>query len=200
MKNKILLLSLLLTASISGFSLTWTVNNSGNTFTPASITISLGDSVNFSIASNHNAVEVNQATWNSNGNTPLSTGFSTTFGGGLVLPGKLTAGIHYYVCQPHASMGMKGTIIVVDFTGIDEVLAKVSIDIFPIPASDMIYISADNDLTGTAFSINNISGQQMMSGMLDRESPKIDISTFPEGVYFFILTDSRKKAIRFIKN
>lgn len=112
MKNKILLSILLLSTSLTGFCTIWTVTNTANTFTPATITITVGDTVNFVITTAHNAIEVSQATYNANGNTALSGGFQTAFGGGMVLPAQLGVGTHYYVCTPHASMGMKGTIIV----------------------------------------------------------------------------------------
>ena len=110
---KLILLSIVfaLLTAIS-FSTTITVINSGYTFSPDTITISVGDTVYFDLASAHNATEVSQSTWNNNGNTALSGGFQTNYGGGLVLPAQLAAGTHYYVCQPHASMGMKGVIIV----------------------------------------------------------------------------------------
>ncbi len=112
MKTKIILSLFLIFVSFSGFCTVWTVNNSGTTYTPATITINLGDTVNFSIDGSHNALEVSQSTWNANGNTALSGGFQTSYGGGIVLPAQLSVGTHYYVCVPHASMGMKGTIIV----------------------------------------------------------------------------------------
>lgn len=114
-KNFLLSLSLFL-ISMSGFSTTWIINNSSNTFTPATITISLGDTVSFVISFAHDAREVSQITWNANGNTPLTGGFQTPFGGGLVLPAQLGVGVHYYVCTPHASMGMKAIIIVQNCT------------------------------------------------------------------------------------
>lgn len=110
--KKITFLLLLLFTSLAGFSTIWTITNSGNSFTPASITINLGDSVNFVLGTSHNASEVSQTTWNANGNIPLSGGFETAFGGGIVLPAQLGVGTHYYVCTPHASVGMKGVIIV----------------------------------------------------------------------------------------
>ena len=112
MKAKIFLSLLLFSISFTGICTTWTITNSGFTFTPATIYIVLGDSVNFVIASVHNAREVSQTTWNSNGTTALTGGFQTAFGGGMVLPAQLAVGTHYYVCTPHASIGMKGTIIV----------------------------------------------------------------------------------------
>ena len=103
---------LALVYAVSTFSNVTTIVSSGFTFSPSSANISAGDSVLFQLASIHNAVEVSQATWNADGTTPLAGGFSLPHGGGLVLPAQLTPGIHYYVCQPHASMGMKGTITV----------------------------------------------------------------------------------------
>ena len=110
--KKITLLFLLFSISLTGFCTTWTINNSANTFTPSTITINVGDSVKFVTTSSHDAREVSQITWNANGNTALSAGFQTAFGGGVVLPSQLGVGTHYYVCTPHASLGMKGTIIV----------------------------------------------------------------------------------------
>ena len=107
-KTTTFLLLILATTSVS-FSTTHTITNSGLTFSPASITINSGDTVNFQLASIHNAREVNQATWDTNGTTS-NGGFDLPLGGGTVV---LTqAGIHYYVCVPHASFGMKGTITV----------------------------------------------------------------------------------------
>ncbi|GIV33294.1 MAG: hypothetical protein KatS3mg031_0829 [Chitinophagales bacterium] len=102
----------LMVHTVNAFATVWTINNSGNTFRPDSITITEGDTVSFVIANNHNAVEVSQATWNANSTTPLPGGFSVPFGGGIVLPSKLPVGTHWYVCQPHAAIGMKGVIIV----------------------------------------------------------------------------------------
>ncbi len=85
------------------------VVNAGLTFSPDSITITQGDSVTFSLNNPHNAQEVSLATWQAGNSTPV-TGFSTPVGGGLVTG--LSVGTHYFVCSPHASMGMKGKIVV----------------------------------------------------------------------------------------
>ncbi|MCX6232659.1 MAG: plastocyanin/azurin family copper-binding protein, partial [Bacteroidetes bacterium] len=112
MKTKILLFLSLLLINLSSYSTVWTVSNSGTTFTPATITINLGDTVVFTLDPSHDVLEVSQSTWNADGNTALSGGFSVAYGGGTLLPAQLTVGTHYYVCEPHASMGMKGIIIV----------------------------------------------------------------------------------------
>ncbi len=89
---------------------THTVTNAGFTFSPADITINAGDSVQWQLASIHTVLEVTQQTWNANGNTAKAGGFSTPFGGGTVKFD--TPGTYFYVCEPHASIGMKGKITV----------------------------------------------------------------------------------------
>ena len=93
-------------------------------------------------STSHDAKEVSQATYNSNGNTALAGGFQTAFGGGIVLPTQLTLGTHYYVCTPHASVGMKGTINVVSTTGVNfSSLLLGSPEVYPNPAKNNFMVS-----------------------------------------------------------
>ncbi len=109
MKKTVTFFLLVLATSSLTLSATHTITNSGFTFSPASITINIGDTVYFVLASIHSAREVSQATWDADGTT-ANGGFDLPFGGGTAV---LTqAGIHYYVCVPHASIGMKGMITV----------------------------------------------------------------------------------------
>lgn len=110
--KKIVLCLALMACSVAGFNATTLIVSSGFAFSPDAVTINVGDSVNFQLGNIHNALEVSQSTYNANGTTPLSGGFSVPFGGGWVLPANLSVGVHYYVCTNHASMGMKGTITV----------------------------------------------------------------------------------------
>lgn len=107
--RKLYLLFLGVLLSTAVMAATTVVTNSGTTFTPANITITQGDTVQFNIGGSHNVVEVSQATYNANGTTS-NGGFTLPFGGGQLTG--LTAGTYYYVCTPHASLGMKGTITV----------------------------------------------------------------------------------------
>jgi plastocyanin len=87
---------------------THTVVASGFTFSPDSIFIAPGDSVQFSLGSTiHNAAQVDKPVWDANGTTS-NGGFMVPFGGGTI--GLADTGIYYYVCQNHAPMGMKGII------------------------------------------------------------------------------------------
>lgn len=91
------------------YAATTVVTNAGNTYTPADIIITEGDTVEFNLNFSHDVVEVSQATYNSNG-TLSNGGFTLPFGGGTLTG--LTPGVYYYVCTPHAFIGMKGTITV----------------------------------------------------------------------------------------
>lgn len=184
--KKILFLTFVLNSGMA-FCTTVTIVNSGFTFSPASVTITVGDSVKFTLASNHNAVEVSQATWNANGNTALP-GFSTSFGGGLVLPAQLTVGTHYYVCSPHASLGMKGEIIVLDIAGIQENQLDANVSIFPNPTRGKFTLTVDGKQTPINkldLEIYNLAGQKIyQSTNMPAQQSIIDLESESRGIYF----------------
>jgi plastocyanin len=109
--------------------------NSGNTFSPATLTINPGDEVQFELELDHNVVQVSKTTWDANGSTS-NNGFGLPFGGGKVV--LTTPGTYYYVCSPHASMGMKGIITVTGVTGIQERSNEKGdlLNVYPNPAID----------------------------------------------------------------
>jgi plastocyanin len=116
------------------------VTNNGFTFSPDSIMVNSGDIISFQINSIHNAVQVSKETWNANGNTPLAGGFEVPFGGGTVT--LTTPGTYYYVCSPHASIGMKGVIVVMQTNSIKDIAINRIPDIlvYPNPASEYLKI------------------------------------------------------------
>ena len=142
--KKYTLLFLFAQLTISGFSTTWIVTNSGFSFSPVNLTISEGDSVLFDIDNVHTSLEVSQATWNANGNSPLAGGWDLGGGGGLLLPSDLTAGMHWYVCEPHASSGMKGTIMVESTTYIGEPPSPTTISLTPNPTDGYVQLTVSS--------------------------------------------------------
>ena len=84
------------------------ITNNGNSFSHDTLHVNIGDTIIFNITNNHNAVEVSENTWSSNGTT-TNNGFSIPYGGGSWIVDSVKT--YYYVCQPHAGMGMKGIII-----------------------------------------------------------------------------------------
>ena len=182
--------------AVSGFCTTWTVQNSGFTFNPDNLTIIVGDDVMFNLDGIHNSVEVSEATWNMNGNTPLAGGWATGFGGGLVPASMLEVGTHYYVCQPHAGDGMKGIIIVQQSTGTSDDIYRPSFSIYPNPSTGKIQLVMEN----TTFAKNNklevydLHGKlvrSIYSGWLEAGSTRnfrLEGNGLSKGVYIIRLT------------
>ena len=199
--KRVIPLSLLILFSVitTGMCNTWNISNSGFVFSPDTLFITFGDSVDFSLGSVHNAVEVSQDTWNSNGNTALASGFSVPFGGGLVPGELLTVGTHWYVCTTHASSEMKGVIIVENSTGIPERAPSVNVSFFPNPVLDRITIKTEGDMLGSPYTFIDLAGNQIRTGRLNGESVSIDISSFQTGFYLLQVGERRRQTFKVLK-
>jgi plastocyanin len=191
--KKIMLAITLFALSTAAYCTTWTVSSSGFIFSPATITITQGDSVNFVLTGIHNAVEVSQATWDANGTAPLP-GFSVPFGGGLVLPVQLAVGTHYYVCTAHVvTMSMKGTIIVQASLGLAQNTAKKGFSVYPDPSNgnfqlEMTNVQSDDPYDLTIYDlVGNIV--YAVSGVRRQSPLRIDIPDVSKGIYFIRIND-----------
>lgn len=114
------------------------LTNVGNSFSPAVINMVAGDQIHLVLANPHTCTEVDQATWDANGNTP-NAGFN--FPAGEHTFSLDVLGTYYYVCTPHAGMGMKGQIIVTSGTGVQEAPAGDAVQITPNPALNEVRIT-----------------------------------------------------------
>ena len=196
MKTKILLLILLLSVGLAGYSTTWQITNSGITFSPATVTIKLGDDVNFTLESMHDALEVSSSTWTANGSTS-NGGFQVAFGGGAVSASQLTVGTHYYVCVPHASLGMKGKIIVQNSTAIVETKADQRVTLGSNPVRGVIQLTInETDLLGSNYRLFNQVGQQMISGRLSDKINLITVNQLAAGVYFMQIEGMKNQTLK----
>jgi plastocyanin len=198
-KLYVLIIILLFTfGSAPTFATTWTIVNSGFTFSPNVLTITLGDTVIFTLAGSHNAVEVSQATWLANGNTS-NGGFVVPFGGGQIIPNQVKT--YYYVCQPHASSGMKGQIIVNNSTGIPDPVAEDGIlRLTPNPVSSSVIIKTGL-ATGTPnqMKIYDLTGKSLLARQNVNTGDVLDVSTFRRGVYFIeLVSDGRKRVSKLV--
>ncbi len=198
--KKILFSILLFSLGTASFCTTWTITNTGDTFVPVNLTIMVGDSVLFVVGAIHQPVEVSQATWNANGNTPLPGGFDLPFGGGLVLPDKLGVGTHWYVCSVHVAFGMKGTIIVQNNSGISNIQPPLNLTVTPNPASTSITLTAGNDLVGLQYMISDQAGKEILTGKLVDITTPVNISQLTPGVYMIQVVGLRRSSIKLIKN
>lgn len=161
MKKTYLLISLAIFIYVPGFSARHIITNTGTTFTPNSITINILDTVEFRLSNSHNAVEVSKATYDA-GDTTSNGGFRLPFGGGKVA--FHTLGLHYYVCQPHASIGMKGVINVVATRGTHVITNNNEFEFVPdsvqVLVGDTVYFSLSKfhnavEVSETTFDAND---------------------------------------------
>ncbi len=210
MKRVILFLFLILAAASMSYSTTHTIGNSGFSFSPSSITITSGDTVNFVLESIHTAREVDEATWTAGGTTS-NGGFDLPSGGGTVV---LTqAGVHYYVCVPHASIGMKGTITVNAATDVKSIIKTLPDNFilmqnypnpfnpattisFSLPAKSFVSLKIYNAL---GKEVSNIVSGELPAGEYKRQWNAAD---FPSGVYFYRMqvgTQTETKKLVLIK-
>ena len=185
--------SLFLFIAISAYCTIHTITTPGFSFSPMTLTIAEGDTVLFDIGGEHNSVEVSQATWNANGNTPLPGGWQVPFGGGMVLPADLTTGTHWYVCQPHASGGMKGMIIVEETTATDEIHAPGNFSIYPNPSTGKIslLVGGKDNSRHVQIELFDIRGVRVFyTTKLDKEAINdVEIPALDKGIYLVRLRD-----------
>ena len=190
MKNKYLLIAIFY-LSLNGLldAATLTVVNSNTTFSPDEIQINPGDTVIFNLGSQHNVVEVSEETWNANGNTS-NGGFTLDFGGGeLVLN---TPGTYYYVCEPHASLGMKGIIVVASVTAMSEIdkSTEFFINAYPNPLSDQLSLEFNiTESTSLQIELFDITGHRVRYLVNNEYSPGFyteisDVEDLKPGKYF----------------
>lgn len=187
--KKIILIAFVLYSGIA-FSNKVTIINSGFVFSPDSVSINFGDTLIFQLGGTHNAVEVSQATWNSNGTTLLSGGFTTPFTGGQITG--LTPGYHYYVCTNHAFMGMKGKIFVISNSSINSNKYNNLISVFPNPTNGKISVTTNLNLVNSNYNLTlyNIIGEKINFYLFNDN--EIDLSECKKGIYFLeIIADKR---------
>jgi len=195
----VILLSIL---AISMKATSYTITTSGLSYSPSTLTVTVGDVVTISASGTHPLAEVSQATWNANGTATLSTGFGNktstyTF--------TITAATDiYYVCTNHVGSGMKGKIIVstVGIKEQNESIANVSL--FPNPAKDQFSVKFNSTENGNVtVKLYSICGQEIESLVVNKDfnagvtTLNFDLQNrIPAGVYFVQLNYSSKKVTK----
>jgi plastocyanin len=165
------------------------VSNSGLEFTPADITIMAGDTVDWQIGGTHNVVEVSQATYDANGDAPLSGGFLTPFGGGKLA--FETTGTFYYVCEPHAGLGMKGAITVQGTTSAVADFTPLSMDLRTLSPGHFELVLNQATAGKATLRVLDASGRAALSQSLTlsagEQAIDLDLAPMSPGVYWIEL-------------
>lgn len=180
----------------------YTITTSGFSYSPATLTVTVGDVVTISASGSHPLAEVSQATWNAAGTATLSTGFGNKTSAYTFTI--TSANDIYYVCTNHVSMGMKG-MITVSTVGVKEVTDAISnISLFPNPAKNQFSVKFNSTDNGNVSAkIYSICGQEIESLVMNKEfnsgvtTLNFDLQNrIPAGVYFVQLNYNSKKVTR----
>lgn len=182
--KKLLLLCLSLSAGLYCMATIHTITNVGNTFSPSNLAIQLGDTVVWNISGSHNVLEVDSSDW-ANNNAISNNGFSLPFGGGTHV--FTSAGSFFYVCQPHASGGMKGKIVVRNITSLTEYSEDLSFSFYPNPANDQIQIELKGIQTVEEISLMTFEGKEVIKREFNNSNPYLNISGVNPGNYVLVV-------------
>ncbi|TAL67116.1 MAG: T9SS type A sorting domain-containing protein [Bacteroidetes bacterium] len=82
-------------------------------------------------------------------------------------------------------------------TDVKDTYRRTEYTIYPNPSSDFILIKSDDEAINQKIKINDILGNTVWQGIMNGESMRIDISTFPGGVYYVYVNGITKM---FVKN
>lgn len=168
---------------------THALTNAGLSFSPAVLTMAVGDSIHLTLSAPHTCTQVSEATWNVNGNTS-NGGFNHP--SGQVTFALDTPGTYYYVCMVHAGMGMKGKIIVQSGTGIPEAAPEAAFQLLPNPANSRVRIEGLG--AGQQVQVLNAAGALVPVARL--ATPDIlDISGLGTGPYSVVVRDAHGSLI-----
>ncbi len=89
--------------------------------------------------------------------------------------------------------------VLVYFVGTNE-LQKNSLKVFPNPTSDFINVEFSNFANEVKYRLTDVSGSEVLNGVLDNTKTTIDISNLNSGMYFFTLYDKSVLNYKIIKN
>jgi plastocyanin len=158
-----------------------TISTQGFSFNPAILTVTAGTPITLNIGGAHTMTEVDEATWNANGNT-WNGGFN--FDGGTHTLTLDIPGTYYYVCVPHAG-SMKGRIIVESNTGVQGPVGMLPAKAYPNPASTELFITVAEPAQAQLI---DATGRLVVQRML-QGNDRLPVADVPQGTYLLRLLD-----------
>lgn len=176
------------------------VDVTNNIYTPAELTINVGDTVIWTNSQGFHNVNGTTDTYPSN---PESFGNST--GSGWTYSYVFnTVGSYDYQCDPHVGFGMTGIINVVETTVNIEPLLSNSFELYPNPANDVLYIRGTNNSVSDIQTVDFINASGQIVYATDKltimRSEYIDISGLGSGMYLVkIHTNNGVHTLKLIK-
>ncbi len=174
----------------------WPVNVGGSTigatppyYSPQDLTINVNDIVRWSNVS---------GTHNVNGTQTLFPGNPQSFNSGSAQNGAWTyqftftiPGVYNYHCtQDGHAATQHGTITVQNTTGVAEVTESSDVKVYPVPATDLLYVELATGNARTA-SVVDLNGATVLSAPLKASGrSEVNIASLAPGKYFVLITDA----------
>lgn len=171
-------------------------------FNPSTLTITAGDEVVWTNTGGSHNVDGKTSVFPSN---PESFGNNVSSGWTYKFTFN-TPGTYNYHCDPHAAMGMVGTVVVNSKTVTSiQTLADESgkIQLYPNPASESVQLRFPANYP----EINSLKVYSMTGALIDQKvlpgnsgTVQYDVSRFNKGMYFIeIKAGNRKNVMKFLK-
>ena len=175
----------LITTSIADAQNSHTLVGFDHGYTPDTLYMAPGDTVHFVSQGYHSATEIDSTDWVNNVDNPnggFDVGFGApTFDTWFVIN---TPGKYYYICEPHAAMGMKGVIYVQQGIGIEEAYNSDNFQVYQLNSASiqLQFVDADKvdifDLSGKLVSSINLNEEQMTQSIAISLTPSTYIFRF----------------------
>lgn len=181
---------------------TYTVSVVGTSYSPNTLTISIGDMVTFTnMSSSHPTAQVDGTTWAANGTNTLSSGWGVKTSNFTYTA--TTTGTVYYVCQVHVGLGMKGQ-IVVSSVGINEAMNILqNISLFPNPAQENVKLSFSlKNASEVSVKLFNLLGQEVSQLATPASLPQgnynysFELPALQNGTYFVEIVADNKRSLK----
>ncbi|MEL6636170.1 MAG: plastocyanin/azurin family copper-binding protein [Bacteroidota bacterium] len=159
-----------------------------NVYIPADITISLGDTVEWTNVQGFHNVNATQATYPSN---PESFGNDTAPPTWVFTHVFNIEGVYDYQCDPHVTLGMVGTVTVQAPTSVSDLAAEPGAAIerlYPVPTTEELLVEFSENLRSTndqlSVIISDLSGREVFrSDDLSSNTLRIDTRNWAKAIY-----------------
>lgn len=202
MKKLFTLFVVLSALTISVHATKYTINFSGLVYSPATLTVRIGDTVTINASNAHPLLQVSKTTFNSNGGAALAGGFGPTTKNYTFTVS--TADTVYYICTAHIDFAMKGKIIVAPASGVDPLTTPaMDVALYPNPVSSTgtVRLTSDgkNPLSVQIYSITGQLVKDLTPELTQTNGEyyvRFDAAGIAPGNHFVVASDGRKKVVR----
>lgn len=175
----------------------YTISISGTSYSPNTLTVSIGDVITIQASAAHPLAQVDGTTWNANGTATLSSGWGTKTADHTFTVSSVNT--IYYVCTMHVGLGMKGQIAVTS-TGLHENSFEAGgLSVFPVPAKESISLNYTLSETGLVnIALVGLNGQIAATllnevQLAGKQERKIDLpSALASGLYILQVSSNQQ--------